>query len=133
MAEIKMQYWQQLKDPRWQQKRLEILKRANFSCECCSDKPEGEALEIHHKYYQKGLMAWEYPNNSLACFCHGCHESTAEYERVLLASISPKESGNLLDLACAINEAVKAGIGLRHCAVAIQKMLASNMEVVYGK
>lgn len=31
-------------------------------------------LQIHHKYYQKGLLAWEYPNQALVTLCWDCHE-----------------------------------------------------------
>lgn len=32
-------------------------------------------LHIHHKYYQNGLMAWEYPNEALQTLCWQCHET----------------------------------------------------------
>lgn len=111
-----MPYWQQLNDPRWQKKRLEILTRANFACEHCADVPEGEGLEIHHRYYQKGLMAWEYPEASLVCLCKDCHEATADAERVLLSAIAPRDCGNVLDLAFAIQEAYDSDVGLLECA-----------------
>jgi hypothetical protein len=31
-------------------------------------------LHIHHTYYQKGRLPWEYPNNSLDTLCWLCHE-----------------------------------------------------------
>lgn len=32
-------------------------------------------LHIHHKYYQHGLLAWEYPNEALQTLCWKCHEN----------------------------------------------------------
>jgi len=64
-------YYEKLKDPRWQKKRLEILERADFCCEDCGD--EESTLHVHHGYYEKGLDPWDYANNTLWCLCEGCH------------------------------------------------------------
>ena len=32
-------------------------------------------LHIHHKYYIKGLRAWEYKNDALITLCQTCHEN----------------------------------------------------------
>lgn len=32
-------------------------------------------LHVHHTYYQEGLKAWEYPDNSLQTLCWECHEN----------------------------------------------------------
>lgn len=31
-------------------------------------------LHVHHKYYQQGLLAWEYPPEALITLCWDCHE-----------------------------------------------------------
>ena len=31
-------------------------------------------LQIHHGYYERGLMPWEYPAEALFCLCDNCHE-----------------------------------------------------------
>lgn len=31
-------------------------------------------LHVHHTYYQKGKLPWEYPDSSLQCLCASCHE-----------------------------------------------------------
>lgn len=65
-------YAEQRRDPRWQKKRLQIMERDGFKCISCdaSDK----TLHIHHAYYVKGRMPWEYPNFSLSTMCWECHE-----------------------------------------------------------
>lgn len=68
----KKSYYEMLKDPRWQRKRLEIMQRADFKCEDC--KTAEKTLNIHHSYYEKGLAPWEYPDKSLHCLCEDCHE-----------------------------------------------------------
>lgn len=78
-------YWQQLLDPRWQKRRLEILNRAGFKCECCGDSEN--TLNIHHRYYERGLMAWEYPDAALVSVCADCHELLADAERIILREL----------------------------------------------
>lgn len=73
-----MTYSEKLKDPRWQRKRLEVLSAAGFKCEECGD---GTAtLHVHHCYYEKGLMPWEYPDEALKCVCEFCHKERQEAE-----------------------------------------------------
>lgn len=69
-------YWEKLKDPRWQRKRLEIMNRAGFKCECCGD--EESALHIHHGYYDRRKEPWEYDDDTLRCLCESCHEMFGE-------------------------------------------------------
>lgn len=35
-------------------------------------------LHVHHKYYRKGLLAWEYPDEALITLCWDCHEALHE-------------------------------------------------------
>lgn len=69
-------YWELLKHPNWQRKRLEIMERAGFECEHCGNAQE--TLNIHHTYYEKGLNPWDYPNESLQCLCETCHKSAQD-------------------------------------------------------
>lgn len=69
-------YYELLKHPLWQRKRLQILDRAKFRCESCGD--EESTLHVHHGYYERGLKPWEYPDDSLHCLCESCHESDQE-------------------------------------------------------
>jgi hypothetical protein len=68
----KKTYYEKLKDPRWQKKRLEVMQKNDFNCEICGD---GEStLNVHHKEYLKDLEPWEYNIYQLACICQSCHE-----------------------------------------------------------
>jgi 5-methylcytosine-specific restriction endonuclease McrA len=69
-------YFEKLKDPRWQKKRLEIFKRAGWKCELCGN--DKKSLHIHHNYYSYGFDPWEYENNTLYCLCEDCHLTTQE-------------------------------------------------------
>jgi hypothetical protein len=65
-------YFEKLRDPRWQKRRLEIMSLTNFSCEGCGDK--SKTLNVHHKIYRKRADPWDYADNELACLCEECHE-----------------------------------------------------------
>lgn len=82
MSRTSKSYFEKLKDPRWQRKRLEVLESAEFSCEWCGDSES--TLHVHHGYYEKGLEPWEYPDDSLHCLCEACHKA-AEKARMELA------------------------------------------------
>jgi len=69
-----MQYQDQIKSPKWQKKRLEILKRDEFTCQECGNKEQ--TLHIHHKHYNKGAKIWEYEGWELTTLCETCHSKT---------------------------------------------------------
>lgn len=78
-----MTYKEQLLDPRWQKKRLEILDRDNWECKLCYDP--GTTLHIHHLHYRK-ILAWEYQEHELITYCKHCH-SVVEFYKKIDASI----------------------------------------------
>jgi hypothetical protein len=98
-------YWQQLQDPRWQKKRLEILARQFFTCESCGDTET--ALDVHHKYYKKGVSAWDYPEDAFCCVCKNCHEKVDGYYRNILTYFT---AAGAEDFSNAIEDAMRLGI-----------------------
>lgn len=76
MNREKISYSEQLKDPCWQKKRLEVMQRDGFRCQHCLS--EDRELQIHHLVYHKGAKAWEYDNNELVTLCRRCHEIETE-------------------------------------------------------
>ncbi len=78
---MKLNYAQQIKHPMWQKKRLEVLEDHGFECENCGSK-ENE-LHVHHPFYRKGAMIWQYETEELQCLCNKCHkEEHALDERI---------------------------------------------------
>jgi len=63
---------EQYKHPNWQRKRLEILKRDNFTCRMCLNKDD--QLHVHHLKYDKTKFIWEIHEMYLVTLCHSCHE-----------------------------------------------------------
>jgi hypothetical protein len=80
-------YSDKLKNPRWQKKRLEILERDNYICQFCGH--DDFTLVVHHKYYDKTIEPWDYPNEALITLCEYCHKDETEkrddYEKQIIA------------------------------------------------
>lgn len=90
----KRSYWDKLRDPRWQRKRLEIMERDGFACRCCGQ--DTETLNVHHGYYEKGLEPWEYENDTLWTLCEHCHVLVADHMRLTSKAIAKIPPGGLL-------------------------------------
>ena len=76
-----MSYSEKLKDPRWDKKRKEILKRDKFSCQLC-ESVETE-LQVHHKYYITNTDPWDYEDECFISLCTSCHkEEHAKLDRI---------------------------------------------------
>jgi hypothetical protein len=75
------QYSSQLRDPRWQKKRLEILEHYKWMClECFSESKE---LHVHHLIYKQGRKPWEYDEKELIVLCDKCHDEFHSTELAL--------------------------------------------------
>ena len=85
-------YYEKLKDPRWQKKRLEIFERDEYICQSCND--DKSTLHVHHRNYIKGKDPWDYPNEFLVTLCETCHEvekeELEEYVPLLIENIKKK-------------------------------------------
>lgn len=74
-------YWQKLKDPRWQRKRLEILQRDEFACQHCGEKEK--ELHVHHCVYFQKQEPWDYESSTLITLCTGCHEDVETLKKTI--------------------------------------------------
>lgn len=91
-----MTYAEKLKDPRWQKKRLEIMKRDEFTCVICKDK--NSTLHVHHIIYEYGLNPWEYEDINYKTLCETCHkyeEYSKPYVKAGLRILQEKGYSNL--------------------------------------
>lgn len=86
-----MTYQEQLEHWKWKLKRDEILILDNYRCQYCKTDKK---LNVHHTYYLKGKLAWEYPNSALITLCIDCHELA--HERIKAAKFN-KERINKRD------------------------------------
>lgn len=84
--EQKLSYSDLLRDPRWQRKRLEVMQRANFTCEHCGRTDR--TLNVHHPRYVAGRKPWEYETTELRCLCEPCH--ALEHDEAAQAAITER-------------------------------------------
>ena len=68
-----MNYSEQIKSPKWQMKRNEILNLKGYKCEQCGDTET--QLHVHHRFYIKGRKIHEYDNDVLQVLCENCHSA----------------------------------------------------------
>lgn len=70
-------YYEKLRDPRWQQMRLQVMERDKFKCTSCGDHTS--TLNVHHRVpYRKNTDPWEYELDELTTLCESCHEQLSE-------------------------------------------------------
>ena len=85
-----------LKRREWETKRMKILARDNYTCQCCGKQGGAETLlQVHHKHYIHGLDPWEYKDSELITLCEKCHSSYHEHNEVPVYSL---EGGNLVEV-----------------------------------
>jgi hypothetical protein len=100
----KNDFFDQYKDPRWQKKRLEIMKRDEFQCQVCGDKER--ELNVHHRIYLKDQKIWDYENKHLITLCEDCHRM-AHSERkelnLLLADIHEMFLSEYIEVIITLN------------------------------
>lgn len=81
-----MKYHDQLKHPLWQKKRLEVMEYYKFTCEECGAKED--TLNVHHPFYKRGAMIWDYEVDELNCLCEKCHKETHAIDEKLRHALS---------------------------------------------
>jgi hypothetical protein len=72
-----MTYYEKLKDPRWQKKRLEIMSRDSFTCVACGR--DDKTLTVHHVRYTRD--PWDIDNIWLQTLCEDCHKLLGEHPK----------------------------------------------------
>ena len=60
-----------LEDKRWKEFRLKVLSERGNKCEFCGGT---DVLQIHHTFYIRGKMPWEYDINDMRVLCKKCHQ-----------------------------------------------------------
>lgn len=84
-------YYEKLKDPRWQKKRLEVLERDEWTCKIC--KSVENTLNVHHKKYAKSGNPWDVELVDLETYCESCHEKYETNKKKILNAL---ENANYL-------------------------------------
>jgi hypothetical protein len=88
-------YYDLLKRPEWQEKRLRIMERDGFKCTGYYCEGGKGQLHVHHRFYRKGVNPWDYPDGTLETLCEACHESV-ETSKIALAEAIGRIPSHLL-------------------------------------
>lgn len=110
-------YYEALKDPRWQKKRLEIMQRDGFRCTKCADT--FETLSVHHLYYISGRDPWAYPDFCYSTLCETCHGLVKQEHA----------DGCMEPWEAALNNIFDGGVGPNYAL----PRLAMGLQVAYGE
>lgn len=82
----KTSYYDKLRDPRWQKKRLEIMERDGFKCLFCTASKD--TLNVHHRWYETGRDPWDYDDDVFQTLCEVCHKRTEDLLKSIRKSAS---------------------------------------------
>lgn len=88
MIKEKSNYYEKLKDPRWQKKRLKILERDKWTCQNPKCRATEETLNVHHKVYLPKTEPWDIEDRFLITLCENCHKSITEYYPISLNELN---------------------------------------------
>lgn len=85
----KSEYAEKFKSPKWQRKRLEVMKRDNFKCQICGNSED--TLNVHHIcYYDE---PWDVDDSYLITLCETCHAHEHNNKHIYNAIQSLRDSG----------------------------------------
>ena len=74
-----MTYAHQLLHEKWLELRDARISMDFGMCQHCMSS---RRLQVHHKYYVEGRMAWEYPLIALITLCDRCHENLHAQKKI---------------------------------------------------
>lgn len=109
-------YYQKLKSPQWQRKRLEIMERDDFTCRSCGSKEK--TLNVHHKTYRKNADPWDYDNDNFITYCEDCHGKWHEEKDFLLTHVDSEEKMRRLATIAYFCKANEIGLAQIICTFA---------------
>lgn len=102
-------YWEKLKDPRWQKRRLEIIERDSSMCQSCYR--DDVTLNVHHIVYEPRRDPWDYEDRYLTTFCQPCHERWHELQKQMLLIIGTTNLDRLEEVLGYVKAAFSSHIG----------------------
>src|SRR3990167_1545224 len=114
-----MKYTDQLRHPKWQKRRLEVLQRAEFRCECCGDREK--TLHIHHKFYKPKAMVWEYEDDEMLAVCALCHQIVQAATEYFLSKIPGFNFLDIGRIGYELGRISDRGIGIEWVAELLKK------------
>lgn len=83
---MEIKFEEQYKHPKWQEVRARIFKRDKFKCRLC--EIDGRQLHLHHRYYKRATMVWDYPDECFITVCQQCHNYLHDVQDILNVQLS---------------------------------------------
>lgn len=116
MRTMKAEFQEQIKSPKWQKRRLEIMQRDGFACQICGD--EETTLNVHHLHYIPNRAYWDYEDWELITLCENCHKDEHSIDGLLECVERLKRRGiTLFEITCLL-ETIDASIHMgNHTAI----------------
>lgn len=110
---IIMDYKEQIKSPKWQKRRLEVMKNDDFTCQLCGDTES--MLNVHHLSYHKDRNIWEYDDWELITLCENCHkEEHSSMDDIINGIESIKSRGVTMREIISVLESIDIHLYLGH-------------------
>lgn len=122
-------YWEKLKDPRWQKKRLEIMQRDSFTCQNCF-KSDIE-LNIHHRIYRKKASPWEYEDHELVTLCRSCHEDVTEKDIAIKEWLVSDENRRFLTKLIELEQCEVMTV--ENAIVSFEMLVSYDLPLIFSK
>lgn len=125
-----MNYYEKLKDPRWQKLRLEVMQRDKFSCVHCGDK--SATLNVHHLAYHKS--PWDSPPEELITLCEQCHENVERLKLMVGRALALSSVAECFRSLCLLCDSEILGFeGAHNNAISALKILKNLKEPSFFK
>lgn len=129
-----LSYGELLQDPRWQRKRLEIMRRDGF--ECCHCEAKDKTLHVNHRWYKARKKPWEYDDEVLETLCKDCHKEVTDAQARIkdaLMRISSSQFGRIasyLEASIAASEVTGIAVGDYGSAQGVADCLHVTVDMV---
>lgn len=108
-----MDYKEQIKSPKWQKKRLEVMQKDNFTCQLCGNTES--MLNVHHLSYHRDRNIWEYEEWELITLCENCHkEEHSSMDDIINEIDSIKSRGVTMREIIAVLDSIDVHLYLGH-------------------
>ena len=100
---MRPEFQEQIKHPKWQKRRLEIMQRDGFACQICGD--EETTLHVHHLRYVPNRAYWDYEDWELITLCESCHKNEHSTDDLLECIERLKRRGiTLFEILCLLED-----------------------------
>lgn len=122
-----MSYYEKLKDPRWQKRRLEILEQREWSCQLCES--ETNTLNVHHGFYMRGMDPWGYEDETMWVLCEECHKKVQDALDVIHEATGRIHPTKIVEIAEMISMEQMDLSYVLTCCIAVERCCPSDVLV----